>query len=63
MQFAADEARRKPSKIYQPGVLGAYIFLGDCFDLLDVQYTAVLETVFPAFVAFLSQETRDRPSP
>jgi hypothetical protein len=61
MQFAADEARRKPSKIQQPGVLGAYIFLGDCFDLLDVQYTAVLETIFPAFVADL--ERRGEPIP
>lgn len=61
MQFAADEAKRKPSKIHQPGILGAYIFLGDCFDLLDVQYTAVLETVFPAFVADL--ESRGEPIP
>jgi hypothetical protein len=61
MQFAAEEAARKPTKIKQPGVLGAYIFLGDCFDLLDVQYTAVLETVFPAFVADL--EGRGEPIP
>ena len=51
----------KPGKIHQPGVLGAYIFLGDCFDLLDVQYTAVLEAVFPAFVADL--ENRGEPIP
>ena len=61
MQFAVDEARRKPTKITQPGVLGAYVFLGHCFDLLDVQYTAVLAAVFPTFIADL--ESRGEPIP
>ena len=61
MQFAADEAQRKPSKVKTPSVLGAYIYLGDCFDLLDVAFTSVLEAVYPAFVADL--ENRGEPIP
>jgi hypothetical protein len=61
MQFAADEAKRKPSKVREPGVLGAYIFLGDCFDLLDVQFTSILEAVYPAFVADLKKRREPIP--
>jgi hypothetical protein len=61
MQFAADEAKRKPSKVKTPGILGAYINLGDCFDLLDVEFTSVLEDVYPAFVADLNN--RGEPIP
>ncbi len=43
--FAVEEARRKPAKVKEPAVLGAYIFLGECLDLLDVRYTALLEIV------------------
>lgn len=61
MQFAADEASRKPSKVKEPGVLGAYIYLGDCFDLLDVEYTSILAEVYPVFMANL--ERRGEPIP
>jgi hypothetical protein len=61
MQFAVDEAQRKATKVRAPGVLGAYIFLGDCFDLLDVEFTSILEAVYPAFVADL--ESRGEPIP
>ncbi len=61
MQFAVNEANRKPSKVKTPSVLGAYIYLGNCFDLLDVAFTSVLETVYPAFVADL--ESRGEPIP
>lgn len=61
MQFASEEAKRKSSKIKTPGVLGAYIYLGDCFDLLDVRFTSILETVYPAFVADL--DSRKEPIP
>ncbi|HEY3755819.1 MAG TPA: hypothetical protein VGL42_06685 [Opitutaceae bacterium] len=53
MEFAVEEAKRKPSKIKEPAVLGAYISLGDCFDLLDVAFTSVLGDVYPAFTADL----------
>jgi hypothetical protein len=61
MQFASNEAKRIPSKVKEPGVLGAYIFLGDCFDLLDVQFTAILEEVYPAFVSAMAK--RGEPLP
>ena len=61
MQFAADEARRKPSKVKTPSVLGAYIYFGDCFDLLDVAFTSILEAVYPSFVADL--KNRGEPIP
>jgi hypothetical protein len=56
-----DEAKRNPVKIKDPCVLGAYIFLGDCFDLLDVQFTSILATVYPSFLANLT--TRGEPIP
>ena len=51
--FAVEEAQRNPTKIKEPAVLGAYIFLGECLDLLDVRYTALLETVHTRMVADL----------
>ncbi|MFA6286047.1 MAG: hypothetical protein WC661_01585 [Opitutaceae bacterium] len=50
MQFAVDEAKRKPSKVKEPSVIGAYIYLGNCFDLLDVEFTSVLDAVYPSFI-------------
>lgn len=50
MQFAGEEAGRDPHKIKEPAVIGAYIYLGNCFDLLDVRYTAVLGAVYSKFI-------------
>lgn len=61
MQFAANEAKRSASKVKTPSALGAYIYLGNCFDLLDISFTSILETVYPAFVADL--ESRGEPIP
>ncbi|RYG58873.1 hypothetical protein EON80_26425 [bacterium] len=36
-------------KIKEPAVLGAYINLGHCFDLLDVRYTKVLREAYGEF--------------
>jgi len=60
-QFAVQESNRKASKITEPSVVGAYIYLGDCFDLLDVQFTSILEAVYPAFIADLTE--RGEPIP
>ena len=35
--------------IRKPAVLGAYINLGNCFDLLDTRYTRWLTTMFPVY--------------
>jgi len=51
--FACEEAQRAKSKIKTPYVIGAYIFLGDCFDLLDTKFTHLLKTAYPSFVAEL----------
>ena len=53
--------KRKPSKVKTPSILGAYIYLGDCFDLLDIAFTSVLETVYPAFVADLESRGESVP--
>jgi hypothetical protein len=49
LQFAANEATRNSSKIQDPSVIGAYIFLGNCFDLLDVKHTQTLADVYGEF--------------
>lgn len=61
LAFAVEEARRKATKIKEPAVLGAYIFLGDCLDLFDVRYTALLETVHARMVEDL--RARGEPVP
>ena len=55
MQFAIETARRAKSGIKNPAVLGAYIYLGDCFDLLDTKFTAILKTAYPLFVKHLAE--------
>ena len=61
LAFAVDEARRRPTKVKEPAVLGAYIFLGECLDLLDVRYTALLKTVHTRLVEDL--RARGEPVP
>lgn len=61
MQFAIEESKRKSSKIKDPSVIGAYIYLGDCFDLLDVQFTSILEAVYPSFIADLKDRGESIP--
>jgi len=36
--------------IRKPSVIGAYVNLGNCFDLLDITYTQWLTTMFPIYV-------------
>jgi hypothetical protein len=51
--WAVDEKRRDPKKIQTPAVLGAYINLGQCFDLLDTANTRLLQVMFPEFQRFI----------
>ncbi|HBJ83330.1 MAG TPA: hypothetical protein DDZ88_05545 [Verrucomicrobiales bacterium] len=39
LEWATQQSKRKGSKIKHPAVLGAVIQLGNCFDLLDIQFT------------------------
>ena len=42
LEWASQQSKRKGSHIKHPAVLGAVIQLGNCFDLLDVQFTEML---------------------
>lgn len=42
LEWATQQSKRKGSHIKHPAVLGAVIQLGNCFDLLDVQFTHIL---------------------
>ncbi len=56
LEFAVSESRRDSRKISKPTAIGAYIFLGNCFDLLDTRYTSILEEVYQPFVRSLRQQ-------
>ncbi|HEV7404445.1 MAG TPA: hypothetical protein VGO11_16005 [Chthoniobacteraceae bacterium] len=51
-EWAQEKARRGDGVVKNPAVLGAYIHLGQCFDLLDTENTALLREAYPKFVAF-----------
>ena len=42
LEWAVQQSKRKKSNLKHPAVLGAVIQLGNCFDLLDVQFTDLL---------------------
>ncbi len=51
--WAVVEKQRDPKKIQTPAVLGAYINLGLCFDLLDTANTRLLQAMYPQFERFI----------
>lgn len=52
LEWAQAKARRGDGKVQDPAVLGAYIHLGNCFDLLDTKNTALLTEAYPLFVEY-----------
>lgn len=42
LEWATEQSNRRGTKIKEPAVLGAVIQLGNCFDLLDVEFTQKL---------------------
>jgi hypothetical protein len=52
-EWASDENKRDPRKIQNPAVLGAYVNLGQCFDLLDTANTRLLQSLYPEFQRFV----------
>src|SRR5258706_13914796 len=48
----AKQSKKIYGKIKTPSVIGAYIHLGNCFDLLDTRNTKALGDVFPTFCQF-----------
>jgi hypothetical protein len=59
--WAKDEKQRDPSKIQTPAVLGAYINLGQCFDLLDTANTRLLQEMYPEFKRLTLESGRPMP--
>lgn len=55
-EWATESYGKSKPKIKSPAVLGALIHLGDCFDLLDMEYTRLLRETFPTIAAdFVTQ--------
>ena len=54
-EFGADRAwrwaydRAQRGRIAEPAVVGAVLQLGECFDLLDTQFTQALSDAYPTF--------------
>src|SRR5438132_14242970 len=46
-EWAKESYGKSKPTILTPAVLGALIHLGDCFDLLDMEYTKFLQDAFP----------------
>ncbi|HWQ91616.1 MAG TPA: hypothetical protein VN673_08090 [Clostridia bacterium] len=59
--WAKEEKQRDPDKIQVPAVLGAYINLGQCFDLLDTANTQLLQEMYPEFRRLTLQAGRQMP--
>jgi len=59
--WAKDEKKRAPRKIRTPAVLGAYINLGECFDLLDTANTGLLGQLYPEFCRFILEAGKPMP--
>ena len=50
LEWAQNRALRGDGVVKTPAVLGAYIHLGNCFDLLDTRNTALLTGAYPLFL-------------
>ena len=53
LQFARDQQRR--GKVAEPGVVGALVQLGNCFDLMDTAYTDDLASAFQEYRSFAAR--------
>ena len=53
-QWAVDNSKRKDSKIMNPGVLGAYLDLGNCLDLTDSNSLQLLKLPYETLKQTLS---------
>jgi hypothetical protein len=63
--FATEKALRRQAagrKVARPAVLGAYIDLGRCFDLTDIEHAAALGRYFDAYVEDLQRHGRKLPA-
>lgn len=53
--------KKEVGQIQTPCAVGALIQLGNCFDLLDTQYTEVLESMWPSFKETLEHKGHPLP--
>lgn len=60
-QYALGDSKRKNSKIKTPFVLGAFIDLGNCLDLLDQQHLDFLKFAYNDLEATLEKEGKILP--
>jgi hypothetical protein len=56
LEWAGQQAKRKNSKIQAPAVLGAVIHLGNCFDLLDLEFTELFSNAAQHLSNTLNQQ-------
>jgi len=59
--WANELAGRAPDKVKTPAILGAYINLGQCFDLLDTANTGLLGQMFDEFRRFTLAQRKPMP--
>jgi hypothetical protein len=57
----AKHSKKINGKIDKPSVIGAYINLGNCFDLLDIRNTIALQNLFPRFCEFCKKSGKAIP--
>jgi hypothetical protein len=60
LRFAEDQKRR--GRIETPVIVGALVQLGQCFDLMDTEYTGRLERFFPVWAAELAARGVELPA-
>lgn len=61
LRWAEERAKRKDGAVRTPAVVGAYIHLGRCFDLLDSRNTTLLSLLYPEFLKFLQSTGQEVP--
>lgn len=59
LEFAHEQKRR--GKVEEPAVLGAYIHLGRCFDLADVEHTRQLKVAYERFELLMRKQGKAIP--
>lgn len=55
------QEQKQRGRIENPSVLGAVLHLGQCFDLLDAEYTEVLSKAYPQFCESLNSTAKTIP--
>lgn len=56
LEWAIQQSKRKGTGVKEPAVLGAVIQLGNCFDLLDVQFTQFLSSAADKLIIELAEQ-------